>query len=119
MKKLSQKKTVELVSELSGLTKKECRTVMEDYITVIQEGLKAGFEMQLPLLGIFSLKYKSPKEGTFKSNIKTGNIEMTKDKDEYNSPSFRFSKMFRQEIRDLTEGNVIVGKKEEKNEEER
>ena len=111
MPKLSQKVMVDLVAELSGLTKKECKTVMEDYVTVIQESLKAGFDVNVPQLGVFSLKYKPPKEGLLLTNIATGERELTSPKDEYNAPSFSFSRLFRQEIRELTDGNVIVGKR--------
>jgi nucleoid DNA-binding protein len=108
MARISQKRVVEMVSELSGLTHKECRTVIDDYITVIQEVLKVGLEVSMPTLGIFKLKYKAPKKGRVQFNIRTRKEEMTEDKAEYNAPAFYFAPMFRQEVRELTDGKVLV-----------
>lgn len=108
MKKIRHNTIVRLVSQLSGLSQHECRTVIEDYVTVLKDCVFAGNDVPIPTLGVVGLKYRDAKEAQLKPDImKNGEMSWTEPKLEYNAPIFRFSKLFRAELRELTEGNVV------------
>ncbi|MBS0272474.1 MAG: HU family DNA-binding protein [Proteobacteria bacterium] len=66
---MNKRGLVDLVAELSGLSKANSGQVLESMIQVIQEGLKAEKTIRLSGFGIFSILHRSAREG---HNPRTG-----------------------------------------------
>lgn len=106
--RISQQKVVQLVSQLSGLNQKECRVVLQDYITVLRNCCLNGIEVSLPTIGVLSQKYKPYREPIMKPNIlHGGKLTLTSPREEHNIPSFRMYKTFVEEMQDMTWKNPI------------
>lgn len=111
-RKMPQYKIVQLVSTLSGLSRRECKTVINDYITVVRECMMNGFEVVLPEIGIIGSKYHKAKPERYMPNVNhNGEMRLVEAKKEYDSPSFRFSKPFVEEMREATYGNPFHTRK--------
>lgn len=101
--RLSQRKIVKLVSQLSGLTQTEVKTVINDYVTVLRSCCFNGFEVTIPLVGVLSVKYKAYREPVMRPNVNYGGeMMLTSAREEHNIPTFRMSKYFIEEMREAT-----------------
>lgn len=108
MAKLPYDKLIKTVATLSGLTKKECKAVIDDYIYVIKNAIINGMEVEMKGLGFFKLIYYPPKEPMFLPNVRKGGVkEWTEAKEEYNYPKFMMYKSFARKVREITEGNAF------------
>lgn len=108
MAKLGLDKVVESVAALSGLSQRECRAVISDYIYVIRTALLNGMEVELKGLGCFGLRYKPPKEPRLMPDVtKGGEMSWSKPKEEYNQPIFTMYKGFAGQVREATEGHAF------------
>lgn len=106
--RISQQKVVQLVSELSGLTQKQCRVVLEDYITVLRNCCLNGVEVSLPTMGVLTQKYKPYRDPITLPNVAYGGKMMpTSPREEHNIPSFRMYKAFVEEMKELTWKNPV------------
>lgn len=113
--KISQQKVIQLVSQLSGLTQKECRVVLEDYITVLRNCCLNGIEVSLPTIGVLTQKYKPYRDPIILPNVVYGGKMMpTSAREEHNIPSFRMYKAFVDEMRQSTWKNPIWKPQEDK-----
>lgn len=107
-KKISQKKVVQLVSQLSGLSQKQCAVVLDDYMTVLTNCCLNGMEVPLPGIGFLSVKYKPYRAPEMKPNVtKGGAMCLTKGTPEHNIPHFRFALPFKEDMRYITMGNPV------------
>lgn len=108
MAKLTYNKVVQSVAMLSGLTQKQCKAVMDDYMYVIRNAILNGMEIEIKGIGYFGLKYRPPKEPRLMPNVQRGG-EMcwSNPKEEYNYPIFTMYKSFVQKVREVTEGNAF------------
>lgn len=66
---INKRGLVDLVAELSGLSKANSTHVLDSMIQFIQEGLKEGKTIKLSGLGVFSVSHRSAREGR---NPRTG-----------------------------------------------
>lgn len=108
MAKLQYDTLIKTVATLSGLTKKECKAVIDDYIYVLKNALMNGMEIELKGLGYFKLRYCPPKEPMYLPNVRLGGEKAwTSPKAEYNYPMFVMYKSFTKRVRELTEGNAF------------
>ena len=106
---------VHSVSTLSGLTKKECRAVLTDFMYVVRNALLNGMEVEMKGIGLFGLKYRPPKEPRLMPNVAQGGaMTWTKPKEEYNYPIFTVYKSVAKKVRDVTEGNAFKPKDDKK-----
>lgn len=116
MAKLGLDKVVESVAALSGLSQRECRAVISDYIYVIRTALLNGMEVELKGLGCFGLRYKPPKEPRLMPDVtKGGEMSWSKPKEEYNQPIFTMYKAFAGQVREATEGHAFKPNKKKGN----
>lgn len=119
--KMRQTDIIRLVSELSGLSQKDCRNVIENYVHILRECVLAGREVCLPMFGTMTLKYKPAKPERYMPNVrKNGEISLVKARPAHNIPIFRPSAILRREMEERTWGNpyYIPDKYTEDDEEE-
>lgn len=108
MAKITMDKIVRSVALLSGLTQKECRAVIDDYIYVLKTAILNGMEVELKDVGYFSLKYRPAKESRLIPDVtKGGAMSWCRPKEEYNYPMFTVYKGFAKKVREVTEGHAF------------
>lgn len=105
--RISQSQIIQLVSQLSGLSQKECRTVLTDYAAVLRDCCMNGIEVAIPEIGVLTCKYKGYKESRMMHNVSTGKWEPTNVREEHNLPAFRMYSSFVEEMRDNTWGDPV------------
>lgn len=105
--KVSQSQIIQLVSKLSGLSQRECRTVIADYAAVLRDCCMNGLEVGIPEIGVLTCRYKPHKEPRVMHNIATGEWQPTGVIEEHNLPAFRMYTSFVDEMRDNTWGNPV------------
>ena len=105
--RISQSQIIQLVSQLSGLSQKECRTVLTDYAAVLRDCCMNGIEVGIPEIGVLTCKYKRHKEPRIMHNISTGEWQPTNVIEEHNLPSFRMYSSFVEEMKNTTWGNPV------------
>ncbi len=112
MARLGLDKIVQSVSALCGLSQKECRAVINDFIYVIRTSVLNGMEIELKGIGYFGLKYRPPKEPRLMPDVtKGGEMSWSRPKEEYNYPTFTMHKSFVQAVREITEGHAFKSNK--------
>jgi nucleoid DNA-binding protein len=112
MARLSYEKVIQSVAMLSGLTKKECRAVIDDYMYIIRTSILNGMEIEIKNVGYFGLKYRPPKESRLMPDItKGGKMSWSSPKEEYNYPIFTMYKSFVKKVREVTEGHAFKTKR--------
>lgn len=105
--KLSQFQVIQLVSQLSGLTQKECRIVLDDYADVLRECCLNGVDVIIPHVGTLSNRYKPYKAPRPMFNVNTQQNYMTAERLEHNVPAFRMFPSLIDELREKSWGNPV------------
>ena len=106
--RLPQAKVVQLVSQLSGLTQLQVRTVIDDYLTVVHDACMNGFEVMAPSIGIFSIRYKPYRDPIITPNVTNGGkLTPSGVREEHNVPYFKVSPNFYAEMKEATWKNPV------------
>jgi len=106
-KKLTHEEITKMLAESTGLPYPTCSAVLKDYYDIVRKCLEAGLQVPIPRLGVFQLLYRNAFKGRMRPNVfKKGEVQMSKGRDEYNKPYFRFYWDFDRKIIEETTGNV-------------
>lgn len=105
--KITQHQIVQMVSELSGLTQKQCKTVIDDYLTVVRDCCLNGLTVVIPLIGTLSPIYKCKMDERVFYNVFYKKEMTYPPREEHNVPFLKVSRYFIEEMREKTWGKPV------------
>ena len=96
---------ISLTAKYTGYTQDVVKEIVYGYAHIVCEVMKQGYGVKMPYLGRFYLTQRKEQAGRPFKRPLDGEIIDLPVRPAYKKPSFKFTPMFKQEIRDLTEGD--------------
>ena len=96
-----------LVALQSNKYQKDVSVVLDAFYSVLQEAILTGYKISLPRIGVFSNAQVEPKGERQKYNLHDGTWITLPEQDAYNRPTFKFSKLLKDRMKEETMGKVL------------
>lgn len=96
-----------LVALQSNKYQKDVSVILDAFYTVLQEAILTGYKVSLPRIGVFSNAQVEPKGERQKYNLQSGDWMTLPAQDAYNRPTFKFSKLLKDKMKEETIGRVL------------
>lgn len=102
---ITANEAISLTAKYTGYTQEVVKEILYGYAHIVSEVMKMGYGVKMPRIGRFCLTQRNEQAGRKFKQPSTGEVIDLPTRPAYKKPSFRFTPAFKQEIRELTEGD--------------
>ena len=96
-----------LVALQSNKYQKDVIAILDAYYMVLQEAILTGYKVPIPKIGTFGNSQVDAKPERMGYNPQTNEPMMLPAQDAFNKPVFKFSKVFKDAMKEETLGKVL------------
>ena len=102
---ITANEAISLTAKYTGYTQEVVKEIVYGYAHIVSEVMKMGYGVKMPLIGRFYLTQRKEQVGRKFKKPLTGEVVDLPARPAYKKPSFKFTPAFKQDIRELTEGD--------------